>query len=121
MKLYEILVPCQYNDGKFVSTRHHRAWDEKVRRISNGLTVFKPGHGTWSKDGTVYLERVIPVRIACTDYQMQMIVEITQLHYEQLAVMYYVVSDNCHIAHTPPRILKKFQRKNLVDTRNENQ
>lgn len=70
-ELWEIMVPCQYNDGTPVRTRHHKAWDEKVMRVAGGLTVLKPGHGTWVNEGTVYQERMIPVRIMCTEQQME--------------------------------------------------
>lgn len=112
-KLWEILVPCQFNDEKPVSTRHHREWDRKVRAISGGLTVLKPGKGFWVKDGTVYADRTIPVRIRCTRQDMDKIVQITLLHYEQLAVMYYVLSDECYIVEASDALKARFIRKNV--------
>lgn len=95
MKLFEILVPCQYNTGKPVRTRHHKEWDKAVRKISGGLTILKPAKGQWlSKDGTLFDERMIPVRIVCTDKQMARIMKFTICHYRQLAVLAYEISNN---------------------------
>jgi len=94
-QLWEILVPCNWNDGKPVRTRHHRQWDERVRRITGGLTILKPGVGQWVDDGKLYKDRIIPVRIMCERHQIEAIADITIQHYEQLAVMFYRVSEEC--------------------------
>ena len=91
--MWEIMVPCQYNDGKPVRTRHHRNWDAKVRRITGGLTVMKPAKGQWVHEGELYEERMIPVRIACTEAQIREIMMITARHYHQIAVMASLVSE----------------------------
>lgn len=96
-RLYEILVPCNWNGGKPVRTRHHREWDKRVKRISGGLTILRPCKGSWVHEGAVYDDRVIPVRIMCTDSEMKDIARITIEHYEQEAVMYYIISDWCLI------------------------
>ena len=93
MKLYEILVPCVRNDGRPVRTRCHREWDKRVRRITGGLTVMAPGRGQWVHGDTLFNERMIPVRICCTASQIEAIAELTAAFYEQLAVMYYVISN----------------------------
>lgn len=90
--LHEILVPCNWNDGKPVRTRHHKEWDKKVRKISGGLTILKPGKGQWVHEGDLYIDRVIPVRVLCTTREIQQIADITIQHYEQEAVFHYVVS-----------------------------
>ena len=90
--LWEILVPTIVND-KPVRTRHHRSWDEKVRSVSNGLMVFKPAHGQWiSPSGVLFKERMIPVRIACTEKQIEKIMKITLKHYNQEEVLAYRLS-----------------------------
>ena len=96
-ELWEILVPCNWNDGKPVRTRHHREWDKRVRRVAGGLTVLKPGVGQWEHEGELFKNRVIPVRIQATRDQMKQVADMTIQHYEQLAVMYYLVSDTCII------------------------
>jgi len=107
-RLYEILVPCQWNDGKPVRTRHHREWDKRVRKISGGLTILRPGKGQWIHEDALYEDRVIPVRIYCTQRQMDEITQITIMHYEQKAVMYYPLAEGCLIHYATPEQESKF-------------
>ena len=94
IRLWEILVPCSYNTGKPVRTKHHKEWDKFVRKQSGGLTIFKPAIGQWlSPANDLYCERMIPVRIACTEKQINKIMKFTLGHYKQLAVMAYVISE----------------------------
>jgi len=98
MKLYEILVPTIYGDTmKPIRTKHHKKWDERVKKLSGGLTILTPGKGVWVHEGVDYIERVIPVRIMCEENTMKKIVDITLQHYRQKAVMYYVLSTECYI------------------------
>lgn len=100
MKLYEILVPTIYGDTmKPIRTKHHKNWDKRVKKLSGGLTILTPGKGVWVHEGIDYTERVIPVRIMCDELTMQDIVEITLQHYRQRAVMFYVLSNECHVVH----------------------
>lgn len=101
LRLWEILVPCQWNIGKPIRTRHHREWDRQVNAIAGGVTIFKPTKGKWiSPSGTLYQDRMIPVRIACTAKQMDEIVRRTLKHYhDQEAVMYYMVSEVVRIVY----------------------
>lgn len=90
------------NDGKPFRLRFHRVWDQKVRAIAGGLTVLHPARGQWlAPDGTLFVERMIPVRVACTEAQIQEIADLTASHYAQRAVMYYLVSDRAVIRHYP--------------------
>lgn len=101
MKLFEILVPTIYGDTeKPIRTRHHKNWDKRVMALSGGLTILSPGKGVWIYEGKEYLERVIPVRIMCTDEVMKKVVQITIEHYRQKAVMYYVLSTECHMVYS---------------------
>ncbi len=94
MEIYEILVPTASNDGKPFRTRYHRVWDDKVRAITNGLTIFPVAKGQWKdKDKNLYIERMIPVRIACTLEQINKIADFTAKYYDQKAVMFYLVTD----------------------------
>lgn len=98
MKLYEILVPTIYGDTrKPIRTKHHKNWDSKIRSITGGLSIFQPAKGQWVHQNELYEERVIPVRIMCAENQINEIIDFTLSHYRQLAVMYYVVSNECHI------------------------
>jgi len=93
--LFEILVPTERPDkhGKFFSTRYHRVWDEKVRAIAGGLSVFKPIKGTWTSfSGEIFKERMITVRVACNQQQMEQIADMTAVYYSQQAIMYYLGS-----------------------------
>lgn len=96
--LWEILVPTARNDGRPIRTRFHRVWDAQVRDISGGLTVQPPVRGQWvSGDKELFRERMIPVRVMCTREQIEAIALMTMEYYEQLAVMYYRISDECVI------------------------
>jgi len=95
--LWEILVPTQFNDGRPIRTRYHRVWDEKVRQISSGLTILTPAKGQWvSENSELFVERMIPVRVACTYEQMVEIANMTKTYYEQEKVMFYRLSDEVH-------------------------
>lgn len=101
-ELWEILVPCVFQDNKKpVRLKHHRVWDEYVRKISGGLTILHPAKGQWietiSKD--LIEERVIPVRVACNEKEIKKIINFTITHYRQLAVMAYRISDKVLLVH----------------------
>lgn len=91
--LFEVLVPTIMR-GKPVRVRHHREWDKYIRKISGGLTIFHPAKGQWINPETneIIAERVIPVRVACTRRQLDRIIDFTISHYDQIAVMAYLVS-----------------------------
>jgi hypothetical protein len=94
-QLWEILVPCVRNDGRPIRTRFHRVWDAKVREISGGLTIMKPARGQWvdPHEGQLYEERMIPVRIVATREEIEEIVDMTCVYYEQLAVLCYLIAE----------------------------
>lgn len=100
MNLYEILVPTIYGDtSKPIRTRHHRKWDERVKKLAGGLTILTPAKGQWLHQGEEFNERVIPVRIMCEREVMTKIVDITLAHYRQKAVMFYRLSEECTIVY----------------------
>lgn len=101
VRLWEILVPCNKNDGTPYRTRHHRAWDVQVKRITGGMTIFQPTIGKWiSPDGEEFVDRMIPVRVACTRAQIREIINRTLNHYpDQEAVMAYKISEEVIIEH----------------------
>ncbi len=100
MKLWEILVPTMTPEGKPIRTRYHRVWDAKVREISKGLTILQPAKGQWiSQHGELFTERMIPVRIACTEPQINQIADMTAKYYRQKAVMFYEISNRVVIKH----------------------
>lgn len=95
VKLWEILVPTMSNEGKPYRTRYHRVWDKKVRDITGGLTIMSVSKGQWVNpaDGELFIERMIPVRIACTREQIEKIMDMTLVYYDQITVMAYIVSE----------------------------
>lgn len=96
-KMWEILVPTErrLEPGKYYTTRYHRVWDAKVRKITNGLTVMSPARGQWINPvtGQLFKERMIPVRIISTRDEIDKIVDLTLDYYDQLAVLCYKISD----------------------------
>jgi hypothetical protein len=99
ISLWEILVPCTYNTGKPVKTRHHKEWDKVVEKIAGGLTIHSPTKGKWKdkKSDESHHERMIPVRIACTDNQIKQIADFSARHYKQKAIMVFKVSSEVKI------------------------
>lgn len=95
MEMWEILVPTITNEGKPIKTRFHKAWDKKVYSITKGLTILQPTKGKWvSPTGTLFAERMIPVRIACSEDQIREIMIMSKKYYDQLAIMSYRISDH---------------------------
>jgi hypothetical protein len=86
--VWEILVPVADNNGRAFTIEHHRKWDDKVKEIARGLTVMGAAkRGIWiSPQGEEFDERMIFVRIACSDAQIEEIAEFTRAHYDQLKV-----------------------------------
>jgi hypothetical protein len=101
--MWEILVPTEKRvptlsktgeERKFYHTRYHKVWDDKVRAISGGLTIMSPVKGQWMcPQGNLFRERMIPVRIIATEEEINKIVDMTLVYYDQLAVLCYKISD----------------------------
>lgn len=99
-KLYEILVPASSNSQARFTYAHHKKWDAFVMSVAKGVTIMKVGKGSWvSPDGSLYKDRVIPCRIACTREEIDIIIDFTLKHYDQLAVMAYCISEEVIIKH----------------------
>ena len=95
-KMWEIVVPVEMN-GLKVDVSYHHKWDEKVRKISGGLTIMKSAIGQWvSPTKHIHVEKVIPVKIACSDADIEKIARMTLTHYGQEEVLYYKISDEVH-------------------------
>lgn len=93
--LWEILVPKYSNHRNEYTIEYHRQWDEKVREISNGLTILRTAKGQWiDEKGKLFDERMIPVRIYCTGKDIMEIVKFTKKYYNQKKVMAYEISQN---------------------------
>jgi hypothetical protein len=102
LKVWCILIPTLKPTDvrkKHFRTRHHKVWDKFVRNISGGLTILAPSKGQWiDNDENLVEERILPVNIACTDEQLEKIIDFTLKHYEQDALMYYKVSEDVYFA-----------------------
>ena len=99
-KLWEILVPTKRNDGTPFRTRYHKVWDAKVREISGGLTVMPVAKGQWVYKDELFEERMIPVRIIATREEIEAVIDLTMLYYDQLAVLAYLVSETVILRHS---------------------
>ena len=104
-EMWEILVPTEKRlkpdvGSPYYSTRYHKVWDAEIRKIAGGLTVLSPAKGQWiSNDGVLFKERMIPVRIICTQDQIETIIEHTLKYYDQLAVLAYKISSEVILKH----------------------
>jgi hypothetical protein len=95
--LWEILVPATENDGSPVELFWHREWDDKVRKISKGLTIMTKSKGQWLDHyGNISIEEMIPVRFMATKTEARDVVEMTKDHYKQKSVMLYKISDEVY-------------------------
>lgn len=109
--MWQIFVPCNYNDGTPVRTRHHREWDRQVRVITGGLTILTPGKGQWvAPSGELFVDRMIPVQVMATHADMERVADITIRHYEQEAVLYYMVAPAATIRHATDEQKAAFTR-----------
>ena len=98
LKLWEILVPHSSNEGLEYSLEYHHAWDDYVRGLAGGLTILRSARGNWiNSEGTTHIERMIPVRVYCTEETIDTIIDFTLQHYHQEAVFAYEVSTNVKV------------------------
>lgn len=84
-----ILKTCENNfdRGWIFTTKHHRIFYKFILNLSKGYSVLNELEGVWQNEkGTIYQEKMIPVRIACTDEQIKEIAEFAKAHYEQEAI-----------------------------------
>jgi hypothetical protein len=103
--LWEVLVPATWEEEE-IPLKYHHLWDEGVRTISGGLSILKTAKGHWvSPDGNLFIETMIPVRIFCSRTQIDQIADLTAIHYDQEAVMFYRVSNEVKIKHYPKDML----------------
>lgn len=92
--MWEILVPASLKKVRFTYA-HHKEWDEFVKVVAGGLTVMRGAKGEWiSPSGELFRDRMIPVRISCTEDDIREIIKFTIKHYDQEAVLAYEVSEN---------------------------
>ena len=99
-ELWEVLVPASNNNQLRFTYAHHKKWDAYVKKLTGGVTIMKVAKGEWvSPNGTLYVDRMIPCRIVCTEEQISDIVDFTIDHYKQEAVLAYRISTNVILRH----------------------
>jgi hypothetical protein len=103
LSLWEILVPKKLPQAtEDIDPAFHQEWDARVRIITGGLTILHSARGQWvSPDGELESEKMIPVRIMCTEENIERIADITAKHYTQKAVMFYKVAETVRVKHYP--------------------
>ena len=99
-ELWEVLVPASNNKDLRFTYEHHKEWDAFVKKITGGVTIMKTAKGEWvSPTGKLYVDRMIPRRIVCTEEQISEIIDFTIDHYKQEAVLAYRISTNVILRH----------------------
>lgn len=82
-----------------IAMSHHYEWDDYVRKVAGGVTIFRSAQGEWVEPETNrrYSERMIPVQVACSREDMLKIATFTKEHYNQKKVFFYEVSNRVFI------------------------
>jgi len=93
--MWEIFVPTSDRNGALIPTAYHQRWDEQVSKIVGGVTLTNAVKGRWvsNTSDAIVKEKIIPVRVAATEKQIDEILDITVEFYNQEAVLCYLVSD----------------------------
>lgn len=107
MKLYEIQIPVRPNTvnsfklGREITgvghyfpvftEKHNERFFEYVLGLCGGFSVLPEIEGTWADEsGTLYREKMIPVRFATDGYfaddNVKLIAEFAKKHYDQKAI-----------------------------------
>ncbi|MBI4918507.1 hypothetical protein HY837_01145 [archaeon] len=93
--LWEVLVPKTSNEGIEYTLEHHKAWDEQVIQLTQGMTILSTAKGKWvNLEGHLFVEEMIPVRIYCKKTDLEEVLNYTLTHYNQEAVFAYEISSN---------------------------
>lgn len=97
-ELWEILVPKYSNNNVEYTLDYHHKWDEQVRNIAGGITILRTAKGHWvNPGGNIFVEEMIPVRIYCSEQNIEKIIDLTLEHYEQEAVFAYKISSEVKV------------------------
>lgn len=123
-EFWEILVPASNNKDNKFTYAHHKKWDEFVKDITGGVTIMKTAKGEWvSPTGKLYVDRMIPCRIACTREEILVIIGFTIEHYNQEAVLAYKISEDVILKYKnekkipePPRLMGRIITEGTLGT-----
>ena len=114
-EMWEILVPASNNKDLKFTYEHHKEWDSFVKSISGGVTIMKTAKGEWiSPSGVLFVDRMIPCRIVCTEEQIKEIIDFTIVHYNQEAVLAFRISDNVIIKHRTVERTEPYRPVNYI-------
>jgi hypothetical protein len=102
-QVWEILVPECDRAGRRFPLRAHNEWDAKCRELTGGgMTIMSVAKGEWVRPDppgrTVVREAMIPVMLMADRATMDRIARFTMDHYDQDAVLYYLVSEDAFMA-----------------------
>lgn len=91
--LFEIALPLNTNDGENYNAAH-KAWTVQAAKVAGGFTQRPPGLGMWQDKGTLYVDDMIPYRLACSAEQFAALVdEAFRLFPDQLAIFTARIGD----------------------------
>mgnify|MGYP003395241913 CR=1 FL=1 len=92
--LYEILIPVADNDGKTFSNAHVTKFWDLIIATANGLTVMPNVKGFWVDGGRTFTDENTPLRVVATKDEIRFIAHQAKSHFNQLAILYYKISDD---------------------------
>ncbi len=118
--LWEILVPATRDTGHLIKAHFHKDWDRRVRKITKGLTILQPVRGQWvSTDGKLFLDKMIPVRIACTEPIIHQIADFSASYYKQKSIMYYRISSVIYFTKIREEVLTTEPKSGIIESLEE--
>ena len=109
-QVWEILVPESDRSGHRFPLRVHNEWDAKCREFTGGgMTIMSVAKGEWVRPGPpgardpclgpgIVREAMIPVMLMADRTTMDRIARFTMDHYDQDAVLYYLISEDAFMA-----------------------
>jgi len=72
--LWEIALPARTNEGADYSAAH-RTFNTITLQIVGGATQRPTGIGVWKDAGKVYMDEMVPYRVACSEEQFAALVD----------------------------------------------
>lgn len=97
MRLYEILIPVNYNDGTPIPDYLRQEWIRYATVLAGGSTVRPNVRGQWYYNGHTYDEPMTPVQIAVPAPEgLDELVTLAKEWFQQETIMYYVISNEVY-------------------------
>lgn len=95
MKLYQIVLPHNRNDGEHDYTKELRAFEDYVLDVAGGITRGADCYGYWHNPaGIVMADRSVPYQIAATPTAFSsMVAKAFELFDDQAAIFYAELGD----------------------------